>query len=257
MGVENGDDGGLEHLNKKLSSDKHFAAGEILRDLGLSFDFGFMLLEPYSTIETVRNNIAFLERFVGDGASPAGFCRTLPYAGAPLKTRLEREGRLIGTPFAPDYNFLDPRLDLFYDWMLLTFRKRNFDSSGLNELLRSVLFEAHLRLAGRPQFWPADRARLHALTAEANGHALYSLSAALDYIEETPLKLINIRDGFLARLTAHEIEQEEDLTKRLADAYHDARNRPGTPDPGLAPMGSLGGFERSWTFAEQDLPSMA
>jgi anaerobic magnesium-protoporphyrin IX monomethyl ester cyclase len=80
-----------------------------------------MLLEPYSTITTVRNNIAFLDRFVGDGWTVAGFCRTLPYTGTPLKHQLEAEGRLLGTAFEPDYNFLDPRLDLFYDWMLLTF----------------------------------------------------------------------------------------------------------------------------------------
>jgi anaerobic magnesium-protoporphyrin IX monomethyl ester cyclase len=37
----------------------------------------------------------------------------LPYAGTPLKVQLEGEGRLKGTPFEPDYDFLDPKLDRF------------------------------------------------------------------------------------------------------------------------------------------------
>ena len=50
MGVENGDEQGLIHLNKMLKPHHHIEAGEILRALGVSFDFGFMLLEPWSTI---------------------------------------------------------------------------------------------------------------------------------------------------------------------------------------------------------------
>jgi anaerobic magnesium-protoporphyrin IX monomethyl ester cyclase len=40
--------------------------GRILKKLGLSFDFGFMMVEPYSTFGRIRNNIAFLEEFIGD-----------------------------------------------------------------------------------------------------------------------------------------------------------------------------------------------
>jgi anaerobic magnesium-protoporphyrin IX monomethyl ester cyclase len=52
MGVESGDADGLRHMNKMLKPAQHLAAGEVLRALGLSFDFGFMLLEPYSTLDS-------------------------------------------------------------------------------------------------------------------------------------------------------------------------------------------------------------
>ena len=251
MGVENGDEEGLINLNKMLKPHHHIEAGEILRSLGLSFDFGFMLLEPYSTITSVRNNIAFLDRFVGDGWSVAGFCRTLPYAGTPLKRKLEEEGRLLGTPFEPDYDFLDPKLDVFYNWMLLTFRERNFDNAGLVEVLRALMFEAQLNLPGFRDFLPRDRARLQSITARCNGHALYCLSSALDYIEATPVDRIEIGTGYLARLTAHELEQERQL---LAEAKHFYwTTRPSIAGPDSEALRLLGAIENSWTVSPRDL----
>ena len=78
MGVENGDPQGLLNMSKRIKPEQHLRAGEILKGLGLSFDFGFMLLDPYSTFGMVRNNIDFLEEFVGDGWEVASFCSMLP-----------------------------------------------------------------------------------------------------------------------------------------------------------------------------------
>jgi len=253
MGVENGDEQGLKNMNKMMQPHHPIEAGEVLRALGLSFDFGFMLLEPYSTVQSVRNNIAFLDRFVGDGYAVASFCRTLPYAGTPLKRQLEAEGRLLGTPFEPDYAFLDPRLDLFYDWLLLTFRERNFTNTGLAESLRSILFEARLNLPGYQTWLPSERARMQALTAQANGHALYALTAALDHIEATPVDRIDIRGGFLAEITAHELAHERRLIGEVLGTYGQVRQRLGLRGPQAAALPALGGFENAWTLAPSDL----
>jgi radical SAM superfamily enzyme YgiQ (UPF0313 family) len=244
MGVENGDEQGLINMNKMMKPQSHMEAGRILRSLNISFDFGFMLLEPYSTIQIVRNNIVFLDKFVGDGWTVAGFCRTLPYAGTPLKRQLEAEGRLLGTPFEPDYYFLDPKLDVFYNWMLLTFHKRNFTNSGLCEVLRALVFEAHLNLPGYRKFQAADRAHLHSITAQCNGHAIYCLGAALDYIEATPVKQIEINAGYLGRLTA-----------QVRDLYWSARRRQDLVTPESRELELLGAFENTWTVAPRDIQS--
>jgi hypothetical protein len=86
-----------------------------LKEIGLRFEFGFMLLDPSSTFETVRGNIGFLRKIVGDGCAPATFCKMLPYDGTPIKDDLEAAGRLKGDVCAPDYDFLDPRLNAFYE----------------------------------------------------------------------------------------------------------------------------------------------
>jgi anaerobic magnesium-protoporphyrin IX monomethyl ester cyclase len=254
MGVENGDDQGLANMSKRMKASAHFASGEILRSLDLSFDFGFMLLEPYSTIEIVRNNIAFLDSYVGDGWTVAGFCRTLPYAGTPLKAQLEAEGRMLGTPFEPDYAFLDPKLDLFYDWMLLTFHERNFTNTGLNEVLRRLNFEARLKLPQRRKFEAVEGAKLQRITAECNGHALYCLRSALDYIEATPAGEIDIRGGYLAKLTAHEKMQERRMRAELVGLH------PASPEwaqllERAEILRSFGGFDNAWTLAPRDLPA--
>ena len=247
MGVESGDADGLRHMNKMLKPSQHLAAGNVLRALDLSFDFGFMLLEPYSTLESAAANVDFLDAFVGDGWTVANFCRTLPYAGTPLKTQLEAEGRLKGTPFEPDYDFLDPRLDRFYDWMLATFRQRNFSNGGLCHILRALVFEAHLRLPGYRSFAPLDRAYVHSLTARCNGYALNTLRLALDYVSRTPADRIEINRGYLADLTASELARERKLTEQVLAFFVSLRERCGLASE-LAQS-----FENSWTASPGDM----
>jgi radical SAM superfamily enzyme YgiQ (UPF0313 family) len=252
MGVESGDEQGLINMNKHLKPAQHIRAGQILKSLGLSFDFGFMLLDPFSTFDSVRNNISFLEAFVGDGWTVACFCRMLPYAGTPLKTKLEQEGRLLGTPFEPDYRFLDPRLDLFYDWMLETFYERNFTNTGLCNILRALLFEAHLKMEGISGFDSGKRAYLHHLTAVCNGIACYTLRTAVDFFESRTPEQIERDRSFLKRLTLIEKEEEQKLLADVAGLYGHVHQdtlerelsctRPVNYD-------LLGGFENSWTLA--------
>jgi anaerobic magnesium-protoporphyrin IX monomethyl ester cyclase len=114
MGLESGSDEGLVALNKSITVEQNLAAVETLKNLGLVFDFGFMLLDPSSTFESVLDNVKFLRRIVGDGYMAAEFCRMIPYDGTPIKEQLAQEGRLRGDVCYPDYDFLDPRLTEFY-----------------------------------------------------------------------------------------------------------------------------------------------
>jgi hypothetical protein len=249
MGVENGDPQGLINMNKRINPEQHLRAGRILKELGLSFDFGFMLLDPYSTFTMVRNNIDFLETFVGDGWAVASFCRMLPYAGTPVKTKLEKEGRLLGTPFEPDYRFLDPKLDIFYDWMLETFHERNFTNRGLCHILKSLLFEARLQLPEYQCFTEFDRAYVKHLTAVCNGLAFYTLRAAVDYLEATPLRALERDRSFLTRLGHRERDEENRLLCQVVDFYASVRRRRAVELKGDE-LRTVGGFDNSWTLAE-------
>jgi radical SAM superfamily enzyme YgiQ (UPF0313 family) len=82
MGVESGDEMGLTNMNKMLTPETHLRAGRILKSLGLSFDFGFMLMDPPSTFESIRNNISFLE---GSISSTTGCSRPSTHATSPPK----------------------------------------------------------------------------------------------------------------------------------------------------------------------------
>lgn len=115
MGLESGSDAGLETLNKGVDVRQNLAAVRVLKQLGMTFEFGFMLFDPSTTFASVRENIAFLREIVGDGSNAAVFCRMLPYDGTPIKVTLAQEGRLRGDVCDPDYDFLDLRLNALYD----------------------------------------------------------------------------------------------------------------------------------------------
>lgn len=115
MGLESGTETGLEVLHKLISVDQNLQAVAILKEMGLMFEYGFMLFDPSSTFASIRENIGFLRRIVGDGSAGATFCRMLPYGGTPIREQLAREGRLKGDVTRPDYDFLDPRLNRYFD----------------------------------------------------------------------------------------------------------------------------------------------
>ena len=250
MGVEAGDPEDLADMRKRLGPETHLAAGQVMRRIGLSFDFGFMLLQPYSTLARVRNNIDFLDRFVGDGYAVAGFCRMLPYAGTPIKERLAAEGRLRGTPFQPDYQFLDPKLDFFYDWMIEAFHERNFTDRGLNHIFRAALFEARLQLETRRV--PAKvRDLLQYLCARANQSAFYTLRAAIDHIEATPLDRLLTDRRYLTGLTLHERAEEDRILGEVIELYQRFVDAPPEVQPQFSDLRPIGSFERTWTHAER------
>ena len=244
MGVEAGDEQDLLAMSKRITPEIHLAAGEVLKRLQLSFDFGFMLLQPYSTFGSVRNNIDFLETFVGDGWSVASFCRMLPYAGTPIKEQLVSEGRMLGTAFEPDYRFLDPKLDIFYDWMLSAFHERNFTSHGLSNILRAMSFEALLRLRGREQVPEASKVWLRHLTLMANRLAFYVLREAVNHIESRSSGRLDEGDAFLRDLCVHEHEQEAQLLGEVAELYASFPSQKHAAN--LEPTGLPGAFDKSW-----------
>jgi radical SAM superfamily enzyme YgiQ (UPF0313 family) len=115
MGLESGSEQGLETLHKQITVEQNIRAVNLLKSIGLMFEYGFMLLDPSSTFESVRENLNFLRTILADGCLPVTFCRMLPYDGTPIKDELARTGRLRGDICNPDYDFLDPRLSEFYE----------------------------------------------------------------------------------------------------------------------------------------------
>ena len=114
MGLESGNEQGLKTLHKQVTVEQNLRAVQLLKQVGLLFEFGFMLFDPGSTLDSVRANLNFLRTILADGCAAAVFCRMLPYDGTPIKDELESAGRLKGTIVKPDYDFLDPRVTSLY-----------------------------------------------------------------------------------------------------------------------------------------------
>lgn len=114
MGLESGNEEGLKTLHKQITVEQNLRAVNLLKQVGLMFEFGFMMFDPSSTLHSVRQNLNFLRTIVGDGSAAAVFCRMLPYDGTPIKDELEAAGRLRGDVCYPEYDFLEARVTEFY-----------------------------------------------------------------------------------------------------------------------------------------------
>ncbi len=221
LGVEAGDPESLKTLNKLITPDIHLRAGEVLRQLDLTFDFGFMLMEPWSTLDSVRNNLSFLREFCAEGYTVAGFCRTLPYVGTPMEQQMRAEGRLVGPALEADYRFLDPRLDALWDFSLVAFADRNYGKDATWDRLRGLLFEARLEYPERP-YDPDFRQAAQTLTASSNALLLDVAEEAVDLIEA--LDAHDATDPALVSLARYAREEDERV-RRMLNALWQTRRR--------------------------------
>ena len=62
---------GLDTLNKGVTIEQNLRAVRLLKEIGIMFEFGFMLFDPSTTFESVRENVSFLRSIVGDGSAAA------------------------------------------------------------------------------------------------------------------------------------------------------------------------------------------
>jgi anaerobic magnesium-protoporphyrin IX monomethyl ester cyclase len=141
LGLESGNETGLKLMNKHLTVEQNRRSVEVLKELGLRYEFGFMLFDPSSTIDLVLENIRFLREICGDGSATASFGKMLPYAGTDIEDQLRAEGRLMGETLRPDYSFGDRRTDAWFDYLGQTFHSWVFGLQSLQAQARWSQFE--------------------------------------------------------------------------------------------------------------------
>lgn len=187
LGVESGNSLGLRTLNKHVTIEQNMAAMETLKKLGLEFDMGYMLFDPDSTLETVRENLHFLRKVSRMGGPPISFVKMLPLAGTAIEKKLADEGRLTGSDIRPDYDLLDQRLDYYALFVTLSFSFRNSDPDGLVELLRQAYFDCLVaRTFGQVALLEDYGKALRRLIDKANNTILDALEESLDLVAGLP-----------------------------------------------------------------------
>lgn len=136
MGIEDGTDEGLALMNKRMKPETSLRAVDTIKNLGIEYDFGFMLFHPESTFHSIRQNLDFLEDLCGDGSSPVTFCKMLPYAETEIERRLRRERRIKGQVGFEDYDLACPALEQFYRLLTAYFEEWIGRHDGLLNLDR-------------------------------------------------------------------------------------------------------------------------
>jgi anaerobic magnesium-protoporphyrin IX monomethyl ester cyclase len=217
MGIESGTEQGLEVLNKEISTEQNLKAVETLKELGIQIGYGFMLFDPTSTFDSIRENIVFLRHMTSDGLAAATFSRMLPYGGTPIRDALRKEGRLRGDLTTPDYDFLDRRLNEYYSLLLPTVRPW-VHKKGLTYELNYAWDELQTmrRLARGVEGTDDYREALRRLTAESNNRLLNHVEESLNafeqgdyskldvecakaFCEEGRTRLLDLRNRFVLR----------------------------------------------------------
>ncbi|MEA3460590.1 MAG: radical SAM protein [Bacteroidota bacterium] len=136
LGIEDGTDTGLKQMNKRLEVADHIEGIRILKDLGISIDYGFMLFQPSSTYQSINDNLDFLEEICQDGYMPVFFLKMMPYLATRIEKMLREEGRLKGKPGFLDYDFQEPSLDDFCFFLSESLNTWFHDPDGLNNYLK-------------------------------------------------------------------------------------------------------------------------
>jgi anaerobic magnesium-protoporphyrin IX monomethyl ester cyclase len=136
LGIEDGTDEGLACLNKNMSVKDSLRGINILKQLRIGFDYGFMLFQPSSTFTSINENLTFLETICGDGYTPVSFLKVQPYFETRLEKALHKEGRLKGRPGYFDYDFTDKSLDHYFLFVSDCLREWLLGNKGLLNFLK-------------------------------------------------------------------------------------------------------------------------
>jgi len=121
VGFESGCDRALKTFNKKITVAQNRKAVDLIKKVGIKCFPGFIMFDPYTTLEEIKQNIEFVD-YVEKGSDLIKIDDLLgslqPFTGTPIRERLEREGRIIypDSPLLqmdviPTYEIEDPRVE--------------------------------------------------------------------------------------------------------------------------------------------------
>lgn len=117
LGIESGVQAALDVFGKGVTVEDNLRAIRLLQDMGIRVKVGFIFFHPYTTVEEMQANLDFLRRTFGNwpqvkAAVGQPLNKLEVYAGTPIFSRLQEEGRLKGPYFRRRYDFQDPLVAL-------------------------------------------------------------------------------------------------------------------------------------------------
>jgi radical SAM superfamily enzyme YgiQ (UPF0313 family) len=122
VGVEAGHQRGLDTFDKETTVEMNDQALATLRELGLMYDMGFILIDPYTTYEELKQNLGYLLAHKALLPRPGSYLSVTTaltaYGGTPIYDRLVSERRLMGDYFNGFYyKIADKEVRRFHFWL--------------------------------------------------------------------------------------------------------------------------------------------
>lgn len=134
LGLEDGTNVGLNKLNKKVTVEENLISVNILKKLGIGFDYGFMLFQPETTYNSLNENLGFLRQICGDGYTPVTFLKLLPLYETRIEKELMRSGRLKISEGNQDYDFPEESMNHYYDFIMTIFTEWMRSRDGVENI---------------------------------------------------------------------------------------------------------------------------
>jgi anaerobic magnesium-protoporphyrin IX monomethyl ester cyclase len=220
IGIESGNEQGLKTLNKRYAVDDIFRSMDIVHRLELGFEYGFMMFDPDSTFQSIKANLAFLERLCESGNAPVRLTKMVPLMATPITRRLQEQGRLVGTIDSPNFTYEDNRLDLLDLFFARAFGSA-FGRNGLIDRLRSAVKDAVILakfFTGRYDARAYGESITGLITA-FNDSAFETLYKAVQFMENRSEEDILYYWYLLDMLCRQELESQADITKALEKTF--------------------------------------
>jgi anaerobic magnesium-protoporphyrin IX monomethyl ester cyclase len=136
LGIEDGTDTGLEKLNKNMTVARSVEGVNILKKLGIGFDYGFMLFQPVTKHRSLIENLDFLREICGDGYTPVTFLKLLPLYETRVEKELSKAGRLNYTNGIGDYEFIEESMNQYYKFITESLAKWLRDPYGVENIAK-------------------------------------------------------------------------------------------------------------------------
>lgn len=153
IGIETDADQGLSTLQRWSQSKQNHRAIDVARSLDLYACFNMLLFDPDTTLESIETNIAFM-RFAPE--FPSNFGRVELYAGTPLLSRMQGEGKCRGDYLSWDYTLGDPGAERVFQLSMRCFEERNFGIDALANRIMGTRFDVEVFRHFHPEMFRAE-----------------------------------------------------------------------------------------------------
>jgi anaerobic magnesium-protoporphyrin IX monomethyl ester cyclase len=144
LGIESGSDQGLITCNKHFTVKDIYHALDLLEKAEVKFEYGFMILTPETTFETLNADLNFMHQLTRRGRAIVHFARMFPYAGTSIANALDKQGRLKGAFDCPTYGYYDNRVTLMEAFLSRTFQETFFGETALLNKLQFYDFDVEV-----------------------------------------------------------------------------------------------------------------
>ena len=169
VGIESGHQRGLDTFDKETTVEMNNQALATLRAMDLQYDVGFILIDPYTTYEELKQNLLYLAQqkalIKKRGSYLSVTSSLMAYGGTPIYDRLVKERRLLGD-FVNGfyYQIADKEVRRFRFFM-----ENIFDSFVFKIFSRALFYWRDLRLYFRDKF-KSQKLPLNTLTKGGECH---------------------------------------------------------------------------------------